>query len=96
MGTVRNLTFPIPERWLTCPRKGEPIDGTQYIPQHDCHSHGALDAGFLFLPFKSPMDARYNEQIPPVYRWQLRQLQSYFKGQVQCIVDLTKVLIKYK
>ncbi|XP_065191969.1 mRNA-capping enzyme-like [Sycon ciliatum] len=57
-----------------------------------CPRKGALVAG-KFLPFKTPLDSRYDERVNMEDRWQLPLLIAYLKARtikLGMIIDLTK------
>ncbi|KAL5007034.1 hypothetical protein ScPMuIL_015840 [Solemya velum] len=62
-----------PERWLECPRKGQPILGK-------------------FLPFKTPLDNKYDGDVPEHQRFNISMLFASlktYKVRMGLLVDLT-------
>jgi hypothetical protein len=69
-------------RWLHCPRYGKTVPVAE---------EGEPNAGAGFVPFKTPLDSRYNSQIPPARRWDLQMLLGSSRGsRIGLIIDLTK------
>eukprot|EP00045_Choanoeca_perplexa_P014122 m.164321 g.164321 ORF g.164321 m.164321 type:complete len:795 (+) comp16575_c0_seq1:224-2608(+) len=65
----------IPERWLLCPRKGEVVEVNE-------------DLGG-FVPMKTMLDDRYNDQIPIESRWTPEMMLARYEG-MSLLIDLTK------
>ena len=82
----------LPPRWLRCPRKGQVIAGRC---RHGCRSLACKCHHFLgkFLPFKTPLDGRYDSQIPEADRFGVKMLIDSLAAKqlkIGLIIDLTK------
>jgi len=67
----------LPDRWLRCPRWGQPI---------------GPDQGTKFLPFKTPLDERYETQIPDEFCFTPSMFIQKWTSQkvpIGMVVDLT-------
>jgi len=90
--TSQNVTLGPPPRWLKCPRKGQIIASTykvftrRFTPATRrvyIISFRLLDK---FVPFKTPLCDRYNEQIPIANRFTVEMLFSALYAQkVHCV-----------
>ena len=70
----------IPPRWLGCPRKGKLIGGK-------------LENSGRFIPFKTPLSSRYDEDVPEGNKFDIAMLMSYVESmqlRMGLVVDLTK------
>eukprot|EP00730_Choanoeca_flexa_P006932 TRINITY_DN12251_c0_g2_i2.p1 TRINITY_DN12251_c0_g2~~TRINITY_DN12251_c0_g2_i2.p1 ORF type:complete len:791 (+),score=165.25 TRINITY_DN12251_c0_g2_i2:48-2420(+) len=65
----------IPERWLLCPRKGETIT--------------VNEDGGGFVPMKTMLDNKYDEQIPLENRWTPEMMAGRYE-EMTLLIDLTK------
>lgn len=55
-----------------------------------CPRHGTVVAETPFLPFKVPLDGKFDGAIPPEFRWGPLNVVERFGGNMRVIFDLTK------
>ena len=79
-----------PPRWLDCPRKSERLIGSRW--RSGCPPP-VSPCWLRFLAFKTPLDERYDDQVPPANRFSpnmLFQSMKAFKVKIGLWIDLTK------
>ena len=91
---------PLPPRWLKCPRKSVTLIGNRYVKfqkqlHWNCGCTNVLTRWWFisrFLAFKTPLDERFNDQIPPEHRFtpdMLFQSMKAHKVKIGLVIDLT-------
>src|SRR5262249_36734865 len=75
-----------PDRWLRCPPHGEIVEGV-------CLCNVCLLSnlvGTKFIPFKTPLDGKFDSTVPPAFRWTPSMVMEKFGPKLKYIIDLTK------